>query len=514
VLAHLQADEIIDGKYRIVRFLGQGAWASVYEGINVRIQRRVAIKVLSPDLAEKDHVIERFEREAQSATRIESDHVVNVFDLGSLKDGRPYIVMELLAGDDLAKRLELTGPMKEGVAANYAVQALQGLADAHAAGVLHRDIKPDNIVLTQSKRGEEVVKIVDFGISKLQSGLPQAATRLTQTNTVLGSPVYMSPEQCRGTREMDHRSDLYSLGVVLFETLTGRLPHMASSFNELLFQIALEDAPDPRTMKHDLDPGLAAIVVRALARDPKARFQSASEFRDTLVAWAEGKGLMLGPLTTSSTVKRSPVAPDNLALQVAPTVRPVADEGSLASIATSVERPRDLVTTTPEAEGAAASMSAAWRRKATMRKGLLVGGAIALLLAGGLIVPMLSGAGGAPPSASASREPAGTKAEVPASAAPSSATVATPVVAPPGETGEAAEAASASASVGAAPSSSPGARAPQRVADPRERRLPTNGQPPAVASSGAVTATAPVASAAPAASTKSVVDGRTIRVTF
>ncbi len=299
-LESLAQDQLVDGKYRIVRFLGQGAWASVYEGINVRIQRRVAIKVLSASLAENPSVTERFEREAQAATSIDSAHVVSVFDLGALEDGRPYIVMELLEGENLGKRLETVGQLPLTVAVSFAVQALQGLADAHAAGVLHRDIKPDNVVLTRSKRGDEIVKIVDFGISKLHSGVPQPqSVRLTQTNTVLGSPVYMSPEQCRGTREMDHRSDLFSLGVVLFEAITAQLPHTAASFNELLFKIALEDAPDPRTIRADIDEQLAGVMKKALAREPASRFQNATEFRDALVDWAEMNGIELPGIRTS-----------------------------------------------------------------------------------------------------------------------------------------------------------------------------------------------------------------------
>src|SRR4029079_291604 len=152
---------------------------------------------------------------------------------------------------------------------------------AHAAGVLHRDIKPANVVLVK-KQDQEIVKIVDFGISKLHSGAVPQPTNMTQTNAVLGSPVYMSPEQCRGARLMDHRSDLYSLGVVLYEALTGKVPHIADSFNALMFKIALEDRHDPRTHRADLDEGLVAALMKSLARDAEKRYQSAVEFREAL----------------------------------------------------------------------------------------------------------------------------------------------------------------------------------------------------------------------------------------
>ena len=227
----LRDGDILDAKYRIVRLIGRGGWAAVYEGVNVRIGRRVAIKVLSADAAEKPGVLDRFEREAQAATTIDSEHVVHVFDFGILDDGRAYIVMELLDGKNLGQKIAAKGPIAPTRAVFYTIQALAGLAHAHDAGVTHRDIKPENLVVVK-KQGREIVKIVDFGISKLRRRL-HLEGNVTQTNQVLGSPVYMSPEQCRGTRHMDHRSDLYSIGVVLFELLTAELPHKGETFNEL-----------------------------------------------------------------------------------------------------------------------------------------------------------------------------------------------------------------------------------------------------------------------------------------
>lgn len=289
-MSKLALDQLLDGKYRIVRLVGQGAWATVYEAINVRIQRRVAIKILNIELATQPELHGRFAREAEAATQIDSPFVVAVFDAGTLDDGRPYIVMEFLEGEDLGKRLRRLGRIPEETAASYAIHLLSGLADAHGTGILHRDIKPDNLVIVKSKQGEEVLKLVDFGISKPSVARPEMLA-MTRADSVLGSPVYMSPEQARGTRHMDHRSDLYSVGVVLYEVLTSELPHDADNFNELMFKVALEDAPDPRTKKPDLDPGLAEIVVKALSREPSARFQSAIEFRDALVAWGANRGV-------------------------------------------------------------------------------------------------------------------------------------------------------------------------------------------------------------------------------
>jgi serine/threonine-protein kinase len=299
-VSELAVDQLLDGKYRMVRLVGQGAWATVYEAINVRIQRRVAIKILNVELATQPELHARFTREAEAATQIDSPFVVTVFDAGTLDDGRPYIVMEFLEGEDLGKRLKRLGRISEEAAATYGIQLLSGLADAHATGILHRDIKPDNLVIVKSKHGDEVLKLVDFGISKPNIARPEMLA-MTKADSVLGSPVYMSPEQVRGTRHMDHRSDLYSVGVVLFEALTKCLPHDADNFNELMFKIALEDAPDPRTIRNDLDPMMGEIVVKALARDPSHRFQSATEFRDALVAWAESHGAAMpkNPYATS-----------------------------------------------------------------------------------------------------------------------------------------------------------------------------------------------------------------------
>jgi eukaryotic-like serine/threonine-protein kinase len=288
-VGELAIDELIDGKYKVQRRIGQGSWATVYEAKNVRIHRRVAIKVLNAELCEREDLVARFQREAEAATQITSAYVVTMFDAGVLESGQPYIVMEYLEGENLTTRLERLGPMSAEDAAYYAIDTLSGLADAHAYGVLHRDIKPENLVLVKSKTGEEIVKLVDFGISKPSSVARESGADLnmTRTDQVLGSPVYMAPEQARGTRHMDQRSDLYSVGVVLYELVTKELPHDADNFNELMFKIALEDVPDPRLKNPSLDPTFAAIIMKALAREPSARYQSAAEFRDALNDWLE-----------------------------------------------------------------------------------------------------------------------------------------------------------------------------------------------------------------------------------
>jgi len=279
----LQPGEILDGKYRIVRPIGEGGMGTVYEGENTRIRRRVAIKVLHAAVAEKQDVVQRFEREAQAAGRIGSEHIVEVLDLGNLHSGERYMVMEFLDGEDFTQRIKRLGRLTPEQVAPLLVQVLEGLAAAHDAGIIHRDLKPDNIYILQRGGGRtDFVKLLDFGVSKF-SALDDEMS-MTRTGAVMGTPYYMSPEQAKGS-PIDVRSDLYAIGVVAYQMLTGRVPFNAGSFNELLFKIVLEQPEPLERVVPGLDPGFTGIVHRAMARDPEARFQSAREFQTALKAW-------------------------------------------------------------------------------------------------------------------------------------------------------------------------------------------------------------------------------------
>ncbi len=283
---HLEIGQLLDNKYRIVRLLGEGGMGAVYEGENIRIRHRVAIKVLHPSVADDSAARERFEREAQAAGHIGSEHIVEVFDLGELPGGARYMVMEFLAGETLAQRVESAGRLSPAVAAPMMLQLLDGLGAAHLAGIIHRDLKPDNVFLQRTKSGGDFVKIVDFGVSKFNvlSGAPMSMTR---TGAVVGTPYYMSPEQVKGGKNIDHRSDLYSAGVVLFESVTGQLPFLADSFNELMFKIALEPPLDPEIASPGLDPWFASILRKATARDMADRYQSAADFTQAIAEWMQ-----------------------------------------------------------------------------------------------------------------------------------------------------------------------------------------------------------------------------------
>jgi serine/threonine-protein kinase len=285
-----QPGDTIDGKYRIVRLLGEGGMGAVYEGENTRIHRRVAIKVLHAAIAAKADVVQRFEREAQAAGRIGSEHIVEVLDLGSSGSDR-FMVMEFLEGESLGDRIRRKQRLAPHELASILHQMLAGLGAAHGAGIIHRDLKPDNLFLLHSRAGHrDFVKILDFGVSKFTA--LEHDLSMTKTGSVVGTPFYMSPEQARG-QEVDARSDLFSVGVVAYQAVTGRVPFNAATFNELVFKIALESPEPARTLAPDLDPGFAAIIERAMTRDPAGRYQTAAEMAAAIATWAATAGLAL-----------------------------------------------------------------------------------------------------------------------------------------------------------------------------------------------------------------------------
>lgn len=284
---NLAIGDVIDNKYRIIRVIGEGGMGTVYEGENTRIHRRVAIKLLRTGFAATSDAVQRFEREAQAAGRIGSQHIVEVLDLGVLPDGERYMVMEFLEGEALSDRIAASGGgLSPQVTASLAIQLLEGLRAAHAVGIVHRDLKPENVFVITDKRGRtDFVKIVDFGISKFNTLGNEFS--MTRTGAVMGTPYYLSPEQAKGERHVDHRSDLYAVGVIMWEACAGRVPFEAETFNELLFKIVLEPQPPLTQVVPAIDPDFAAIVHKAMARDPVARFQSAEEMQTALIAWYE-----------------------------------------------------------------------------------------------------------------------------------------------------------------------------------------------------------------------------------
>ena len=266
--------EVIGDKYAIVQPIGSGGMGIVYEAIHTRLGQRVALKMLLPDLAESIHAVARFEREARAAVHLKSQHVARVFDVDALADGAPYIVMELLEGRDLAAELEQRGPLPIAEAVDYVLEACEAMSEAHRMGIVHRDIKPGNLFLADEGR-KPVLKVLDFGISKFAD---EASPSVTTTRSGLGTAAYMSPEQVRSAKHVDARSDVWSLGVVLYELLTGCQPFAGDTATAMAAAI-VADLPHPLcSARPEAPPELERAIMRALEKDKDGRFADAAAF--------------------------------------------------------------------------------------------------------------------------------------------------------------------------------------------------------------------------------------------
>ncbi len=276
------AGRTVGGKYAVTRLLGRGGMGAVYEAEHVGIGKKVALKFVDREFAKDDLVIGRFAREARAASSIESAHIVTVFDAG-VDEGRPYLVMELLRGEDLGTRLRRLSKLSMRESFHIVAQVLRGLARAHSVGIVHRDLKPDNVFLVQSEGDPLFAKIVDFGVSKIQRAQGGTAPlALTGKGTVLGTPLYMSPEQAQVSPDLDGRADLYSVGAILFECLAGRPPHTGASYEQIILAICMTDAPDLSAIDPQIPESASAFVARALARDRANRHQSAAQMLSAL----------------------------------------------------------------------------------------------------------------------------------------------------------------------------------------------------------------------------------------
>ncbi len=283
----LAAGQIIGGRYRVEAMIGAGSMGYVVSAWHLELDQRVALKILNPDVFERGEALQRFRREVRAAARIRSEHVARVTDVGTLEAGEPYMVMELLQGNNVEEEITRRGTIPLTEAVGYVLEAMEAVAEAHAAGIVHRDLKPANLFITRRADRTRLVKVLDFGISKsLADSQASHDMSLTKTGVIIGSPLYMSPEQMRSTKDADARSDIWALGAILFQLVTGRPPYMGETIPELCAQLFSEDAPPPSTLRRDLPPGLDLILARALARDPKQRYQNVAEFGEALVEFA------------------------------------------------------------------------------------------------------------------------------------------------------------------------------------------------------------------------------------
>ncbi len=275
----------LGGAYRVERVLGEGAMGRLYEASHLRLDRRFALKVLHQPLAQRDDMRARFDREARVMSRVRSDHVVDVVDVAALPDGRAVIVTELLEGCDLEKHLTARGgKLPVGEAVHLIRECLRGLASAHALGVVHRDLKPSNLFLAREASGRVTLKVLDFGVAKHGGD-----AELTAVGTIMGTPAYMAPEQARGARFADARSDLYAVGAVLYRLVTGHAPYEDADVNGTLLRLLSEAPRRPSALDRSIPAGLESMIEHAMARDPAARFQDAEELFQALAPFDAGE---------------------------------------------------------------------------------------------------------------------------------------------------------------------------------------------------------------------------------
>jgi eukaryotic-like serine/threonine-protein kinase len=278
VVAGIREGDVLAGKYRVDRVLGAGGMGVVVAAHHLQLDARVAIKLLRPEMLENQEAVGRFAREARAAVRITSEHVARVFDVGTMENGASYIVMEYLDGVDLAGMVQARGPLPVGEAVEFILQACEAIAEAHGLGIVHRDLKPANLFSVRRPDGTVSIKVLDFGISKLTSlgaSVPEMA--MTKTTAMLGSPFYMSPEQMESSRGVDARTDIWALGIILHELLTGRVPFDGNTLPEVCMRIATQRPPSLRNFRADAPAALDAVILRCLEKDRDRRYANIGE---------------------------------------------------------------------------------------------------------------------------------------------------------------------------------------------------------------------------------------------
>ncbi len=281
--------EVLAGKYRVERILGRGGMGVVVAAMHVQLQELVAIKLLLPAMGSRPDFVQRFIREARAAVKIKSIHVAHVLDVDTLSDGRLYMVMEYLDGKDLGQIIDQHGPLHQDEAVDYILQVCEALAEAHALGIVHRDLKPSNLFLTHTSAGAPLVKVLDFGISKMSNeflGASAQDARLTGETALIGSPLYMSPEQIRSAKDVDGRTDVWSLGVILHELLCGKTPFDGDNYSALLASIAADPPIPLHVHLPSAPPELEQVILRCLEKKPEARVPGVLELARLLEPFA------------------------------------------------------------------------------------------------------------------------------------------------------------------------------------------------------------------------------------
>jgi serine/threonine protein kinase len=424
----VQIGDILASKYRVERVLGQGGMGVVVAARHEQLGFPVALKFMLPAALHNEAAKERFLREARAAGRLRGEHVARVMDFGTLDNGAPYIVMEFLEGTDLQGVLAQAGRLAPHEAVEYVLQACKAMDEAHGQGIVHRDLKPQNLFLTRRPDGTPLVKVLDFGISKVVEG--EQALSMTSTSAIMGSPLYMAPEQIRSAKNVDARSDIYSLGVILYQLMSGALPVEAETLGELFERVFTQSIPPLGARVPEVAPDLEAVVMRCLAKDPAGRFPSIAQLAAALRPFTDARLSQSGFRGEAMAASQPPMGPS-------PAQSPST---TLAHAAAVSDWHRQRGT-----GGRGLPAAARW--------GAIAAVAVVLVAGGGLAVRArsLRAASSSAPAVSTAGSPASPSAPSPPSAA---VAVAMPTVsasdAPP-----AASSASIAASVEAAPSTPP-----------------------------------------------------------
>ncbi len=293
------------GNYRAVSLLGEGGMGAVYLAEHPAIGRRVAVKVLHKNYIRDENLLTRFLNEARAANAIRHPNIIEILDSGTIADGTPFLVMELLEGESLGTRIRRVGALPIQTAVEFCYQTASALGAAHKKGIVHRDLKPDNLFVVPDPHDpeRERIKVLDFGIAKLQQSANDSVK--TRTGTLMGTPIYMSPEQCRGTKTVDHRSDIYSLGIIFFEMLCGQPPFVSEGFGELV-NMHLNVAPQaPSSQNPDVSPTIDAIVLKMLSKNPDERFADMGELQAALKSSGGSMFVVRGTQPSSPDMKNT-----------------------------------------------------------------------------------------------------------------------------------------------------------------------------------------------------------------
>ncbi|MGD0679016.1 MAG: serine/threonine-protein kinase, partial [Polyangiaceae bacterium] len=329
-LAGVHEGEILDGKYRVDRVLGVGGMGAVVAAYDVRLETKVAIKFLLPHVLANRESLTRFSDEAKREAMIPSEHIARVLNVGTLDNGAPYKVMEFLDGSDLAAWLRQRGPLLIDQAVEFVLQASVAVADAHGLGIVHRDLKPANLFCTRRSDGRFIIKVLDFGISKLtdaRGSSEPTGMSVTQPSAVMGSPLYMSPEQIESSKAVDARTDIWALGVILFELVTGSVPFPGETFGEITRKIFGAPAPALRVHRRDAPPELEAVIFRCLAKDRQQRYPNVGDLALALQPFAPKRakelvdrilGIIRGEVPLDRTPASPPLPPPSEETQVTP----------------------------------------------------------------------------------------------------------------------------------------------------------------------------------------------------